>query len=56
MPPAQLLDGFHEVVALGGERGVLGFDLAKLFLGTQIHGAEALSVAAQPFEIGFEGW
>ena len=48
---AQPLDGFHQVVALGGERGVLGFDLAQLFLGAQIDRAEPLAVAAQLFEI-----
>jgi hypothetical protein len=30
---------------------VLGFDLAQLFLGAQIDGAEPLAVAAQLFEI-----
>ena len=48
---AQPLDGFDQVVALGGQRGVLGLDLAQLFLGAQIDGAEPLAVAAQLFEI-----
>ena len=48
---AQLLDRFDEVVALGGERGVLGFDLAQLLLGAQVDGAEAIAVAAQLFQL-----
>ena len=48
---AQPLDGFHQIVAFGGERGVLGLDLAQLFLGVQIDRAEPLAVAAQLFEI-----
>ena len=48
---AQPLDGFDQVVALGGQRGVLGLDLAQLFLGAQIDGAEPLAVAAQLFEV-----
>ena len=48
---AQPLDGFHQIVAFGGERGVLGFDLAQFFLGAQIDRAEPLAVAAQLFEI-----
>ena len=48
---AQPLDGFDQIVALGGQRGVLGLDLAQLFLGAQIDGAEPLAVAAQLFEV-----
>ena len=48
---AQPLDGFDQVVALGGERGVLGLDLAQFFLGAQVDGAEPLAVAAQLFEV-----
>ena len=48
---AQPLDGFDQVVALGGQRRVLGLDLAQLFLGAQIDGAEPLAVAAQLFEV-----
>ena len=48
---AQPLDGFDQVVAFGGQRRVLGLDLAQLFLGAQIDGAEPLAVAAQLFEV-----
>src|SRR3979409_1259164 len=51
---AQPLDGFHQIVALRGERGVLGFDLAQLFLGAQIYRAKPLAVAAQLFEAFFD--
>src|SRR4029077_12177745 len=47
---AQALDRLGQVVALGGERGVLRLDLAQLFLGAQIDGAKALAVAAQLVE------
>jgi len=33
---AQPLDGFHQIVAFGGERGVLGFDLAQFFLARRL--------------------
>ena len=51
---AQPGDRFDQIVALGGERGVLGLDLAQFFLGAQIDGAEPLAVAAQPFELGLD--
>ena len=47
----QPLDRFDQVVALGGECGVLGLDLAQFFLGTQIDGAEPFAVAAQLFQV-----
>ena len=46
----QLLDRLHQVVALGGERGVLGFDLAQFFLGAQVDRAQPLALAAQPLQ------
>ena len=52
---AQLLDRFDEVVAFGGEAGVLGLDLAQFFLGAQVDGTEPVAVAAELFEIGFDG-
>src|SRR5438309_168387 len=48
---AQRLDGLHQIVALGGQRGVLGFDLAQLFLGAQIDRTEPLAIPPQLFEI-----
>ena len=48
---AQPLDRFDQIVALGGQRGVLGLDLAQFFFGAQIDGAEPFAVAAQPLEI-----
>ena len=42
---AQPLDGFDEVIAFGCQRCVLGLDLAQLFLGAQVDGAEPLAVA-----------
>ena len=48
---AQPLDGFDQVVALGGQRGVLGLDFAQFFLGAQVDGAQPLAVAAQLFEV-----
>ena len=48
---AQLLDRLDQVVALGGQRGVLGLDLAQFFLGAEVDGAEALAVAAQFFDL-----
>ena len=47
---AQLLDGFHQVVALGGERGVLGLDLLQFLVGAQVDRAEALALAPQPLQ------
>ena len=51
---AQPLDGFDQVVALGGQRRVLGLDLAQLFLGAQVDGAEPFAVAAQLLEVGLD--
>ena len=47
----QSLDGFHEIVAFGSQRGVLGFDLVQLFFRAQIDRAQPLAVATQLFEI-----
>ena len=46
----QLLDRLDQVVALGGERSVLGLDLAQFLFGTQIDRAQPLAFAAQTFE------
>jgi hypothetical protein len=51
---AQSLDRLHQIVALRSKRRMLGLDLAQLFLGAQVDGAEPLALAAQPFELGFD--
>ena len=51
MPERSFLIASHQVVALGGERGVLGLDLAQFFFGAQIDRAQPLALAAQPFEL-----
>ena len=48
---AQLLDRLDQIVALGGERGVLGLDLAQFLLGAQVDRAQPLALAPQPFEL-----
>ena len=50
----QFLDRFHQVVAFGGEVGVLGLDLAQLFLGAQVDRAQPLALAAQPLQRCFD--
>ena len=47
---AQLLDRLDQIVALGGERGVLGLDLAQFLLGAQIDRAQPLALAPQPLQ------
>ena len=41
---AQPCDRLDQIVALGGQRGVLRFDLAQLLLGAQVDGAEPFAV------------
>src|SRR5919201_1878492 len=50
----QPLDRFDQVVPLGRERGMLGLDLAQLFLGAQIDRAKPFALAPQPFELDFD--
>ena len=47
---AQPLDRLDQIVALGDQAVVLGLDLAQLFLGAQIDGAEPLALAADAVE------
>ena len=51
---AELLDSFDQIVALGGERGVLGLDLFEFFFGAQIDRAEPFALAAQTLERRFD--
>ena len=51
MPRRSFLIASHQIVALGGERRVLGLDLAQFFLGAQVDRAQPLALAAQPLEL-----
>ena len=51
---AEALDRLDQVVALLGETVMLGLDLAQLFLGAQIDGAEPLALAADAVELGLD--
>src|SRR5262249_6892849 len=50
-PLAQPLDRLDEIVALRGQRRVLGLDFAQLLLGAQVDGAEPLAVALELFKL-----
>ena len=47
-------DRLDEVVALGGELGVLRLDFAQFLLGEQIDRAEPFALAADAVELGFD--
>ena len=53
-PLAKPRDRGNQIITLGGQRGVLGFDLAKLFLGAQIDRAELLALAPQALKVGLD--
>ena len=48
---AQLRDRRHQIVALAGERCVLGLDLAQFFFCAQVDRAQPLALAPQPLEL-----
>ena len=54
MPRRSFWIACNQVVAFGGQRCVLGFDLAQFFFGAQIDRAEPLALAPQPFERCFD--
>ena len=43
-----------DIIAFGAEGSMLRLDFAQFFLGTEVDGAEALAIAPQAFEIGFD--
>jgi len=51
---AKLLDCFDEIVPLGGQRRMLGFDLDQFFLGAQVHRTQTLALAAQALQGRFD--